>query len=134
MKPRTATTETTEIRKSYIVEVRRSHPLDSQNYTKDVARGREPKLKTFCCAVRRALASASNTFLIDSRAPQLVSVTVSSITLGIWSNRILPSRNAATAISSAAFRATVLAPPASAASYARRRQGNFFRSGGLKSR
>src|SRR5712671_899118 len=89
---------------------------------------------TMSLASWRASVSETSTLLIDSKLPTGVADITSSTIWGISLKPIRFSKNAATATSSAAFKAIVLAPPASAASYARRRQGNLLISGGEKSR
>src|SRR5438552_8041611 len=130
MKPSTAAVAKIAKRKPFIV---------SGNYSPwriaEAVHGNGELLRDRRCtrllAARRASASVDNTSFIDSGLPLSVSLTTYAIIWGIWSKRMLPARKAATAISSAALSAIGLAPPACAASYARRRQGNFSVSGGV---
>src|SRR6185312_8541510 len=84
-------------------------------------------------ASRRASASAASTSSKPAIAPAGHRVTTSSMTAAMPGKFNLRSRNACTATSLAAFRATGVSPPARAADCASARQRNFCGSGARKS-
>src|SRR5882757_7073837 len=84
-----------------------------------------PNRPTSSPATRRASASAATTSSIDPNFVFAVRSKTRSITSAIPQNANLPSRNAATATSSAAFKAQGQAPPFFIASRASRKHGNL---------
>src|SRR5882762_8140724 len=106
-------------------QIRKPTSLNCKRNPYETAALFAPNRPTSSPATRRASASAATTSSIDPNFVFAVRSNTRSITSAIPKNLSRPSRNAATATSSAAFNAQGQAPPFFIASRASRKHGNL---------